>query len=490
MPAKERKGIVVFIVSSLIIVLSLILLSITHIPIKTYLTSLFATDNQTAMMLGELFEIAHKILYIALWMLLVILIVRFFNSLIASTVLRKVGNAELASLLQNVVSIVIYVFVFVTIVKSQFQTDLTTVFAGGTILGVVLGLALQDTLGNLFAGLALQADQPFQIGDVINIPSKNATGVVESVSWRGVKIRTFQNKILLISNSVLGRELIEVAPKDNLNARLLHFDTIYVTSPAKVVRVVREVVRNVDNVSSKYRPLVRIKNLGENGIEWEIKYWLEDYSKYNDTDATIKMRIWYAFQREGIHFAYPTRKIYVEEEGEVSLTEESEEEIFDCLSQASIFAPLTSEELRNLVKSVHLKIYSPNEFITREGLEEDSMFVIFRGSVKVQVKEGDVQKTIAILQEGDFFGEMGLFTGEPRTASVVASEETKVLQIRKEAIKPLLDANPQLVEAFSKVIAERKIALANRPKTEKVEELAEEESKGLISAIKRFFGIN
>jgi CRP-like cAMP-binding protein len=139
---------------------------------------------------------------------------------------------------------------------------------------------------------------------------------------------------------------------------------------------------------------------------------------------------------------------------------------------------------------VHLKIYSPNEFITREGLEEDSMFVIFRGSVKVQVKEGDVQKTIAILQEGDFFGEMGLFTGEPRTASVVASEETKVLQIRKDAIKPLLDANPQLVEAFSKVIAERKIALANRPKTEKVEELAEEESKGLISAIKRFFGIN
>ncbi|MCV4770994.1 mechanosensitive ion channel family protein, partial [Escherichia coli] len=81
-------------------------------------------------------------------------------------------------------------------------------------LGIVVGLALQDTLGNLFAGIALQADQLFQVGDVISI-SNRGTGIVESVSWRGVKIRTFQGKLLVISNASLGKETIEVAPKNN-----------------------------------------------------------------------------------------------------------------------------------------------------------------------------------------------------------------------------------------------------------------------------------
>jgi small-conductance mechanosensitive channel len=148
----------------------------------------------------------------------------------------------------------------------------------------VVGLALQDTLGNLFAGIALQADQPFQVGDVINI-SNRGTGVVESVSWRGVKIRTFQSKLLIISNAVLGRETIEVAPQTNLNARIVYFNSVYIYSPTRTAQLVREAIRNVENVSNKVRPIVRIRNLGDSGIEWEVKYWIEKYEKYNDTDA-------------------------------------------------------------------------------------------------------------------------------------------------------------------------------------------------------------
>ncbi|MBA2379689.1 MAG: mechanosensitive ion channel [Blastocatellia bacterium] len=116
--------------------------------------------------------------------------------------------------------IVIYIVAFFIIFQSQYpNVQLAPLFTGSTIIGIVVGLALQDTLGNLFAGIALQADQPFQVGDVVSITNQG-TGVVESVSWRGVKMRTFQNKLMVISNSVLGRETIEVAPKDNLNARI------------------------------------------------------------------------------------------------------------------------------------------------------------------------------------------------------------------------------------------------------------------------------
>src|SRR5205085_12408423 len=100
---------------------------------------------------------------------------------------------------------------------------------------------LQDTLGNFFAGAAIQADNPFQVGDVINIPNKG-TGVIESISWRGMRIRTFQNKIVIVSNTVLGKEIFEVSPKDNLNARIVFFTTVFENSTATTPMIIRDVV--------------------------------------------------------------------------------------------------------------------------------------------------------------------------------------------------------------------------------------------------------
>jgi small-conductance mechanosensitive channel/CRP-like cAMP-binding protein len=483
----DRKKLIYFPIFAAFIIASLLILPFLNRPIKDYLVSFFKASEEQ-LLVGDLFDVFYRLIYVVLWMSLVIIVVRFLNILSANTLLRKAGNIELATLLQNVFSIVIYVFAFVIIVRSQFNVDLTTVFAGGTILGVVLGLALQDTLGNLFAGLALQADQPFQIGDVISLPGRSVTGIVENVSWRGIKIRTFQNRILLISNSVLGKEIIEVAPQNNANARLVQFSTIYQKSPAKVVRVVREAIRNIENVSSKFRPQVRIRSLGENGIEWEIKYWLENYAKYNETDAQIRMRLWYVFQREGIEFAYPTRVVYSEEKKSSSGI--STEEIANLLRKISIFSPLTADEIRKLAKNCEFRVYSPDEPITVEGQIGDSMFVIYQGKARVQVMDNKVPKTIATLGEGDFFGEMGLFTGQPRTASVISEEETKILRIKKSAVKPLLDDNPDLVQAFSDIIAERQLALQNINKDSLEERHVSDESKSFVRLIKDFFGLN
>jgi CRP-like cAMP-binding protein len=390
--------------------------------------------------------------------------------------------------LRTVLSIIISIVAFFIIFQSQYPTvELAPLFTGSTILGIVVGLALQDTLGNLFAGIALQADQPFQVGDVVNIQNGRWTGVVEQVSWRGVKMRTFQNKIVLISNAILGKEFIEVAPKENLNARLVFFNTIYSASPAKTIHLIREAVRQVENVSPKIRPVVRIRNLGDNGIDYEVKYWPEDYSKYNDTDALIRQRVWYAFQRENIHFAFPTRTLYIEKQPLEPAFTESADEIFDRLSDVALFAPLTDEQTRSLAAGTDAKIFSSGEKIIRRGQDAGSMFVIHRGSVRVQINEDGHIKILRTLSEGEFFGEMGLFTGEPRTATVVAQEETEVLEIKHFSLKPILEQNPELVERFCEIIGERRARLAE------ADSVAEDESKtdktGMFNLIRKFFGL-
>jgi small-conductance mechanosensitive channel len=431
-----------------------------------------------------LLEHFFRLLKIVLAMALVITIVRFVTSVFFG---RAQGKREIAALIRTVLSIVIYVIAFAIIFQAQYPgVNLGSIFAGSAIFGIVVGLALQDTLGNLFAGIALQADQPFQVGDVVNIQNRG-TGVVESVSWRGVKIRTFQNKLLIISNSVLGKESIEVGPKGNLNARLVNFSTLYANSPAKTIQVVRDAVRVTENVSQKIRPIVRVRNLGDSGIEWEVKYWLDDYSKYNDTDALIRQRIWYAFQREKIEFAYPTRTIHVETKPQETAFEERLNTVTERLNNVSIFAPLSDEETERLAQAARVRVYAPGEAIVRMGQEGNSMFVIMRGSVEVQVLQGTSMKIVNRLRENDFFGEMSLLTGEPRTATVVAAEETEVLQIRKATIKPIFEANPELVKSIGEMVEERRELL--RSLAENAMDTEEMSEGGVLRSIKRFFGL-
>ncbi len=428
------------------------------------------------------------IVKIILWMAFVIIIVRYLNFVVFNVALRNSSQNEISSLVRSVVSIIISIVAFFIIFQSQYpNVELTALFTGSTILGIVVGLALQDTLGNLFAGIALQADQSFQVGDVINIQSNKWVGVIEQVSWRGVKIRTFQNKVVVISNAVLGKEVIEVAPKENLNARLVYFNTLYSNPPTKTIQLVRDVISKVENVSTKIRPNVRVRNLGDNGIDYEVKVWLEDYSKYNDTDALIRKRIWYAFQREGIDFAYPTRTVYIQKEKAPIDESEALSEIVMRLAEVSLFAPLSEHEMHRIAEKVMVKLFSPDEPIVKRGQEGSSMFVIHRGEVKVQIRERGKAKVIMKLTEGDIFGEMALFTGEPRTATVIATEETEVLEITHGSLKPILEENPDLVERFSEIIEARRVKLSESTETDTLS--GDNAKSGVFNSIRKFFGL-
>lgn len=486
------KKIVPFLILAGIVVVSISVLTYFHDTFVGYINSFFNLENpekkKTAENAVYIFDALYGVIKILLWMTLVVAIIRLLNSLIFSTILSS-ASYEISTLLRNVISTIIFIVAFIIILQTQFSTayeKLAPIFTGSTIIGIVIGLALQDTLGNFFAGAAIQADNPFQVGDVIDIPARG-TGVVESISWRGVRIRTFQNKIVIVSNTVLGKEIFEVAPKDNLNARLVFFNTVYNASPAKTAQIIREVVRQVENVSPMIRPVVRVRGLAADGIDWEVKYWLEDYTKFNDTDALIRQRIWYAFRRDKIEFAFPTRTIHIESKTEAPEFVETDSEIFERLNNIPIFVPLNDKEVDQLTRLSELRVFAPEEKIVRKGQKGNSMFVVHRGSVTVQVREDGKVKKIRQLKEGGFFGEMGLFTGEPRTATVVSNEETEVIEIKHHCLKPILEDNPELVEAFSKIIDERRAAL---------EELNDDkdgsqtgDKAGVFNSIRKFFGL-
>jgi len=414
------------------------------------------------------------------------LFVRALNSLFFGLAFR-LKRIDAPTLIRNIFTIVAFTILFLIAFTFLFpDVNLGALFTTSAIFGVILGLALQDTLGNFFAGISLQADRPFQVGDVITVGAQRHTGVVEEISWRAIKVRTFSNHVVLIANSNAAREPIEVCPRDNLNARVVFFNTLYTDSPAKTIHVVREAVREADNVSDKVTPIVRIRDLGDNGVDYEVKYWLEDYAKYNDTDALIRQRIWYAFRRAGLNFAFPTRTLHVERRTSPAIRDGDGGAIAERLSAVDIFAPLSADETTMLAQAAVSHVFAPGETVIRAGDPGSSMFVVHKGKVRVQVNENGRPRTVATLNEGDFFGEMALFTGEPRTANVLALEETEVLEIGHAAMKRVFDTNPDLVESLSFIMSERRQGLASQTD---LATTPSDSSAGILSAIKRFFGL-
>jgi small-conductance mechanosensitive channel/CRP-like cAMP-binding protein len=429
-------------------------------------------------------DLTRTLVSIAFWMSLALVAVRALNEL-AFFIFRKRKGYDAPSLMRDLFSLVCYVTALTFILRFHFDLSFTALLPGSALLGVILGLALQDTLGNLFSGISLHADKPFQVGDVITVGKH--IGIVMGITWRAVKIKTFSNHIVLVSNSIIAKESIEVCPRDGQNARTVPFAALYTDSPVRVIHAVREAVRECDNVLRYMTPVVRIRNLGESAVEYEIKYWLSDYARYNDTDALVRQRIWYAFRRSGLTFAFPTRTIYTERDAPHAQKGRDTETLAELLSAVDIFSPLSADELNALAVSASGRVFAPGETIIRAGDSGASMFVVHRGSVDVRVDSNGTPRTIKRLGEGDFFGEMALFTGEPRTANVVSAEETEVLEIGHDAMKSLFQTNPDLVEALSHTINERRAGLAANATTA---DSAEDTPAGLLSKIKSFFRLD
>ena len=122
-------------------------------------------------------------------------------------------------------------------------------------------------------------------------------------------------------------------------------------------------------MSDKVAPIVRIRNLGDNGVDYEVKYWLVDYAKYNDTDALIRQRIWYAFRRAGLNFAFPTRTLYVERHGGLAQRDGDGGAVVERLSAVDIFAPLSADETSMLAQAAVRHVFAPGETVIRAGDE-------------------------------------------------------------------------------------------------------------------------
>jgi small-conductance mechanosensitive channel/CRP-like cAMP-binding protein len=382
------------------------------------------------------------------------------------------------------------------IVLREIGVDAGALLTTSALLTAIIGLSLQETLGNLFAGLAIQAQAPFEVGDWISIdPDPRLSGRVIEINWRATTVLTSAQIELIIPNGVLAKSTIRNFTKPTTTSRReVVVQGPYEIPPQLVEEALLSAVGDVDGVLASPSPVAQTRNFGESGIDYRLTYFVDDFFEGDRIDSEVRRRIWYTFQRAGISIPFPVRMVHMHTVTKEARTEETKLETARrkaSLLRVDFLRLLPEESLDKLASLSRTLPFMPAEAIIRQGDPGSALYIVQRGEVAVCVSRSETQSVaeLARLGPGEFFGEMSLMTGEKRGATVRAFTECELVEVNKEAFQAVIASDPRLVEPITKVLANRQLAIeenltarAKRSRTE-----ADETSDGLLDRIRQFF---
>ena len=379
------------------------------------------------------------------------------------------------------------------------QVDLAGLIATSAVVTAVIAFSLQDTLGNILGGMAIQLDRSFARGDWIRL--EDQVGRVVDIRWRTTAIETRNWETVLIPNSqivksrvlVLGRR--EGAPVQWRRWVWFHVD--YRHAPTQVIQVVERAIRaaEIPKVAKEPAPNCLMMDFAESCARYALRYWLTDLANDDPTDSAVRAHVYFALKREGIDPYVSSLSVLVSRHEERE-AEEHAHLLADrrkAVDAVDLFQTLEPEERERLATSLVPGPFAPGAVMTQMGAEGHWLYVVAAGRADVVIEDAaGTSRKIAEIGPGSYFGEMSLFTGEPRSASVIARTDVECYRLDKASFQAVLKARPEIAEEISKLLAARRVALeaAQQSLSEEVRAQRIARSHGdLLERIERFFGL-
>ena len=382
------------------------------------------------------------------------------------------------TIVQDVIVFALFMLIATLVMDEKF---LTTSAVGA----VVAGLALQDTLGNLVSGLAIQVEKPFQLGHWIGMGEWE--GEVVEITWRAVKVRTRHGNQVIIPNSELAKSALINYSEPAAPTRI-HVDvgTSYDDPPNRVKAAILEVLDHDSLVLNAPAPTVHLMEFAGSSINYRAHFWIERYPMEEIVRDRVRSAIYYMLKRRGISIPYPIQVEYSAELPPPGPDAASQRRAAAILAGTDLFGLLAESERDMLVAASDLLGYGRGEAIVRQGDEGRSAYVICLGRVRVSLDPGDAE--LAVLEPGAYFGEMSLLTGEPRTATVRALEDCEVMEVTDEQFRRFVMQRPSMVDRIGAVVAERRAGIA-RARTSAAHAPADETTQSFIQRVRRFLRV-
>lgn len=354
------------------------------------------------------------------------------------------------NILRNVLDFTLYTLATLPVLKSQLAFDLTGLVATSAVLSVVIGLALQDTLGNLFAGLSLQFDMPFAMGDWVTIGPH--TGHVVNFSWRATRLQKRTLELITVPNNLVAKESVRNHSRGGLKVAVDERVNIAVEgAPNQVRQLLLETIRECPSVATTPEPWVRLEAFDQVSVRYWIRYWVVEFLDSEVVRDEFYARLWYRLRREGLEHPYPRTHVVMRPPAAAPWPLE---ERLNMLRGVELLGQLDAEVLSELAEGVRVREWGAGERVVREGAPGETFYVVASGTLTVM--HNTRSGVISRLGPGDCFGEASLLTGEPRSANVDAVEDAVLFEVDRALFRKTLLAQPALAEQLSQLLADRR----------------------------------
>ncbi|MFC4297046.1 cyclic nucleotide-binding domain-containing protein [Castellaniella hirudinis] len=384
---------------------------------------------------------------------------------------------------------------------SQAGLDLGGLVAGTAVLTAVVAFAMQDTLGNILSGVALQLDHSLHIGDWLELADFEGeviAGEVVQVQWRHTAVRTIAGEMLLIPNSQLMKGHVKLVggPSVPVRQRMIMFHAEASVLASEVITEVERVLREAESaaVARDPAPRCQIADLTDGRITYAVRYGLTDPRAPAGTDSWVRQHVQAVFVRRGWSLAAPVRTLNGTARASASTEAGRAPDELDarvqCLRDVDLFQPLTDGERLDLARRLKTMPFVPGGLVVRQGEQGDCLYIVLKGRAAVWLETQGRQRLLAEVGPGHVIGEMSLMTGDPRRASLRALSPMVCYALFKADFQSILESRPALAEMFAQLLARRSLELeALRNEAPAAAPAERAEGAAILARIRHFFGI-
>jgi len=403
-------------------------------------------------------------------------------------------RVEIPKFLREIFSALFFCVALLLVASRIYGIQPSGVLFSSTVVVGIIGWAMQDLLGNVISGVALQVGRPFKAGDWLIIDPHHAE-VIE-INWRSTRLRTNDDTYLDVPNTAIVRStVVNLSYPSHLHAMRMRVGIAYEAPPNKVKQVLLDASLGCHGVLSHPPPKIFLVDFADSAITYEIKYWIENHASYNEVNDCLHTALWYALERAGIAIPSPIRTVQIERKHPAApfrLPDESRA----LIRKKPFFKCLTDDQVSKLTGAGRFALYGRGERIVEQGAVGSSMFLLLAGEADVYVRaenHGADPTRVAALLPGDYFGEMSLLSGEKRSATVVAISDCQVLEIAKPHLAQVLQENAELLKSLSEMLAQRRLdnesVLASTAERHAIAGKKDEYTQGFLHKLAGFFDL-
>jgi small-conductance mechanosensitive channel/CRP-like cAMP-binding protein len=390
-------------------------------------------------------DAVHAILKIAWW-----LWAAWFLVAVLRAVIVFHRSPRESKLLQDLLAGLIYLVAIFAIISYVFDLPIQGLLATSGVVAIILGLALQSTLGDVFSGIVLSFSRPYRPGDWVSIEGGTDGRVIE-LNWRATTILTARRDLAIVPNSSIAKsKIVNVSSPSGLHGTTITVQVDARTSPARCSEILEHAIRNSRLIVATPAPTITVKAINAAYAEFEIAFFVEELGSTTKAQNELFDFIYRHLAVAGIDLAVPQSG---SDNDAAKDTQSSRTDVERVLALVAIFATFTTEERTAIAAKLKERSYDEGETLLEPGIVPQSLTIVGNGVLSFTRSEIEGEIELLRLGPGDHFGEIGLLTGAASTAKISALIPTTVYELAKADLTPILESRPQVAQELCRALA-------------------------------------